>query len=406
MKNLTKALTLLLSVALLLTACSAPAPSTDSPVDSPVDSAAPSAEPAGDAQGEPIYVGYIDSLTGAGTLWGTNGLRGTEMAAEEINAAGGVLGRQIKVVSMDGKGDPQDCVLAFNKLIDEYNIVACIGTTYSNCNIAMTPIANAKKVPLIGTAASSALVTVDENGNLQPYSFRIGFIDPFQGEVDASLAYKELGLKVAGVLYDVGDSCSTGIAEAFMENFKALGGEVANVEQARTGDNDFRAQLSAIAKANVDVLFLPWNYNDVALIAQQARELGITCTMIGADGWDSAELIQMAPDALEGCYYCARTSFNDPITDDFHAKYVEIYNEEPHSQSLTGYDSLYWLVQCINQTGGLDTEAIRDALENTTHFEGLMGVMSIDPATHNPDRALSIFTGHDGAWEYVKNYTK
>ena len=355
---------------------------------------------------EPIRVGYVSGLTGSGALWGTNGMRGTEIAVDEINAAGGVLGRQIELISMDGKGDPQDSVLAFTKLIDENGIIACIGTTFSNCNIAMTPIANSRKVPLIATAASSALVTVDENGVLQPYSFRIGFIDPFQGEVDASLAYKELGLTKAGVIYDMGDSYSTGIAEAFVENFEALGGTIVGNEQARSGDNDFRAQLSKLAKADMEVLFIPWNYNDVVLIAQQAREMGITCQLLGADGWDSSELIEMAPEALEGSYYCARTSFTDPITADFREEYIKRFNEEPHSESLTGYDSLYWLVQCINEVGSVDTEAIRDALENTTSFEGLMGPMSIDPETHNPDRALSIYVGRNGAWEYVKNYEK
>ena len=248
----------------------------------------------GDVQGEPIKIGYIGALSGETALWGQAGLNGMLLAEKDINEAGGILGRPVKVVAYDGKGEPLDSVNALNKLIDQDKVVAVLGTNFSSCNIPMASIADSKKVPVIATAASSPLVTVDESGKLHPYSFRIGFTDPFQGRVIASYAYNVLNIKNAAVLTNIADAYSTGITEYLLEEYTRLGGNIVARENASSGDNDFRAQLSKIKDAKPEAIFLPWIYKDVALIVKQARDLGIDAVFIGADGWDSQDLPELA----------------------------------------------------------------------------------------------------------------
>lgn len=340
--------------------------------------------------GDPIKIGYVGALSGDTALWGQAGLNGMLLTAEKVNAAGGVLGRPIQIVGLDGRGDPQDSVNAYNKLVDEEKVVAIVGTNFSSCNIPMAAVADQKKVPLIATAASNPLVTVDENGNLHPYSFRLCFIDSFQGSKMAEYAIAN-GHKTAAILVDIGDSYSTGIAEFTAEAFEKGGGTIVAREEANTGDNDYRAQLSKIKQSNPDVLFIPWIYSEVALIAKQARELGLECEFYGFDGWDSFELPDMAAGALEGALYCSRPGFATPEAQAYGDEYLEKYNIALEAECLFGNDAVLWIVQCIEAAGSAESEAIRDELENTKEFVGLIGRMSIEAETHNPERELAIF---------------
>lgn len=355
--------------------------------------------------GEPIRIGYVSALSGDSALWGQAGLNGMKLAVEDVNAAGGVLGRPIEVVGYDGQGQPLDSVNALNKLIDESKVVAVVGTNFSSCNIAMAPVADSKKIPLVATAASSPSVTVDEQGKLHPYSFRIGFTDPFQGRVLGSYVYDKLGFKKAAIITDIGDNYSTGITQYLTKEFTAKGGTIVAKEEARSGDNDFRAQLSKIKSANPDVLFIPWIYKDVALITKQARELGITCQFVGADGWDSQDLPKLAGTAIDNSYYCSRPGFNTREAIEYGERYKKVYNIVPEAECLFGYDGVMWLVQVMKEKNSADPEAIRDGLENTKDFKGYLGTMSVDPATHDPTRDAAIFQIKDGAIKYIENYS-
>jgi branched-chain amino acid transport system substrate-binding protein len=342
------------------------------------------------ANTETIKIGYVSALSGDTALWGQAGLNGMLMTAEKINAAGGVLGRQIEVIGLDGRGDAQDSVNAYNKLVDEYKVVAVVGTNFSSCNIPIAAVADVKKVPVIATAASNELVTVDEKGNLHPYSFRLCFIDSFQGGKMAEYMLSK-GVKTAAILTNIGDSYSVGVSQYTVKAFEAGGGKIVASEEANSGDNDFRAQLSAIAQADPEVLFIPWIYNDVALISKQARELGLECQFVGFDGWDSMELPTLAEGSLEGALFCSRPGFNTPEAKAYGEEYKAKYNIGLEGECLFGNDGILWVVQAIKQANSTDPTAIRDALENTTSFKGLIGEMSVDPKTHNPQRELAIF---------------
>ena len=224
------------------------------------------------------------------------------------------------------------------------------------------------------------------------------------GYLAGSYAYKELGLKTCAVIEDITDSYSTSVGDFMVETFTELGGELVASEEAQNGDNDFRAQLTKIAAAKPDVLFVPWNYENVALIGQQARELGIEAVLFGADGWDTTELIELSHGALEGCYYVSRPGFNLPEAAAYGEVYAETYNVALETECLYGNDGVMWIKQAIENAGSDDPEAIRDQLEATESFDGLLGHMSIDPANHNPSRDAAIFRVDADEVTYVGIY--
>jgi branched-chain amino acid transport system substrate-binding protein len=357
------------------------------------------------AKDDVIKIGYVGALSGDTAVWGQAGLNGMKLTAKEINEKGGILGKKVEVIGLDGRGNPVDSVNAFNKLVDEEKVIAVIGTNFSSCNIAMAPIADQKKIPLIGTACSNPKVTVDENGKLHPYSFRIGFIDPFQGKVLATFATNKLKAKTAAVITDIGSDYSTGLTEYFIKQFEENGGKVLIKVDAHSGDNDFRAQLSKIAPLNPDVVLVPWIYKDVALIANQARELGIKATLLGGDGWDSKELLTMAGPALEGCYYTSQPSFANPVTKPYAEAYKKEFGINPETEALFGHDGLYWIKDALERAGKVDPAALKDALENTKDFKGLMGSITVDPATHNPTKPCSVYQIKSSQFEYVGDFT-
>jgi branched-chain amino acid transport system substrate-binding protein len=375
-------------------------PAVDAGTEDSTDVQAPAEEA---ADSETIKIGYVSALSGDTALWGQAGLNGMLLTAKKINEAGGVLGRQIEVIGLDGRGDAQDSVNAYNKLVDEYEVIAVVGTNFSSCNIPIAAVSDVKKIPVIATAASNELVTVDENGVLHPYSFRLCFIDSFQGGKMAEYMLDK-GVKTAAILTNIGDSYSVGVSQFTVEAFEAGGGTIVASEEANSGDNDFRAQLSKIAAADPEILFIPWIYNDVALIAKQARELGLECQFVGFDGWDSMELPTLAEGALEGALFCSRPGFNTPEAKAYGEEYMAEYNIALEGECLFGNDGLMWLVQVIEETGSTDPEVIREALENTTSFSGLIGEMAVDPATHNPQRELAIFTITGTEEVYVEMY--
>ena len=358
----------------------------------------------GKKKSDTIKIGYIGALSGETAVWGQAGLNGMKLTAKEINEKGGILGKQVEVVGLDGQGKPIDSVNALKKLIDDQDVLAVIGTNFSSCNIAMAPVADQAGVPLIATAASNPKVTVDEGGKLHPYSFRIGFIDPFQGQVLANFASNELKAKTAAIILDQGSDYSAGLSVFFSSQFEKNGGKIVVKAEAHSGDNDFRAQLSKIQAVNPDVILVPWIYKDVALIANQARELGIKAKLLGGDGWDSKELLTMAGDALKGCYYTSQPSFANPITKPYADAYQKEFNIAPETEALFGHDGEYWIKTAVERAGKIDRGALRDQLEKTTNFEGLMGTMSVDPATHNPAKPASIYKVDNAKFVWVGDY--
>ena len=356
------------------------------------------------AEAEYINIGYVSDLTGSTALWGTAGQYGAELAVKDYNEKGGVLGGKymLKLVPMDGKGEAADSVNALKKLIDEYSIVAEIGTNFSSCNIPMASVADENHVPILGTAASNELVTVDENGNLHPYSFRMCFIDSYLGTVIGNYATKTLGFTKAALFTVAGNTNSESVGAFVKEAFEANGGEIVADEQCQEGDIEFRAQLANIKKADPEIIFVIMNdYAKTAAFAKQAREMGIECLLMGHDGWDSQQLPIEAEGALEGCLYVSRIGFNLPAAKEFGERVVAEYKmESMEAECLFGYDGVSWIVDAIERAGSVDPEAIRDALEATEVFEGYIGTLVMNPENHNPSMACAVYKCVGEGWEF------
>jgi branched-chain amino acid transport system substrate-binding protein len=244
---------------------------------------------------------------------------------------------------------------------------------------------NSAKVPVIATTATNPKVTVNDDGSVVPYTFRVCFIDPFQGTVAAQFALKDLKAKTAAVLYDVGDDYSQFLAKYFVEAFTKGGGKITANEAFRSGELDFRAQLGKIKTGKPDVLFLPTMQKEAALAAKQARDLGITATFLGGDGWASPDLIDLAGPAMEGAYFVNIAALEDPAIQDFIKEYKERFKEDPVLPNpLMAYDAALWLADALKRAGSTDGEKLKAALENTKDLPVLTGKLTIDPATHNP----------------------
>jgi branched-chain amino acid transport system substrate-binding protein len=330
---------------------------------------------------------------------------GVKLTVEQINAAGGIMGRPIEMIYYDGKGDQLEYINVLKRLIYEDKVVGVIGQNSSGNQIAMAPIAEEGKVPVISTFATNPRVTVPEPGKLMKYTFRVCFIDPYSGEVMAKFAYDDLGARKAAVLYDISSDYSTGVRDFFKTSWTNLGGEIVADEALKSGDVDFRPQLTSIKNANPDVIIMPLLFKEVALSANQARELGITATFLGGDGWPSLQLLEIAGPSVEGSYYVDHADVKAPALTEFREQYKATYGKDIEITAVMGHDALTLMKAAIEKAGVAEPEAIRDALENISGVKVLTGTINMDPATHNPiGKAAVIIKIENGAFVYLKTF--
>src|SRR5688500_4174961 len=335
---------------------------------------------AADAGGGEILVGEYGSLTGAEATFGQSTHNGIMLAIDEINAAGGVGGRKIKIITEDDQSKAEEAANAVSKLISQNNVVAVLGEVASSNSLAAAPICQSNKVPMI--TPSSTNPTVTEKGD---YIFRMCFLDSYQGESMAGYLTKTLGMKTAAILIDVKSDYSTGLANFFERAFIANGGRIVGKQSYAKGDNDFRSQLTALRASNPQVLFVPGYYNDIGQIAIQARDLGMQMPLAGGDGWESPKLIEIGGKALEGCFYSNHYFAGDPAPQvrDFVQKYKERYGATPDSLAALAYDTARVLADAIKRAGKTDGPTLRDAIASTKDFPGVTGTINLG-ADRNP----------------------
>ena len=348
---------------------------------------------------DPIKIGEYASLTGKEAGFGQTSHHGVVLALEEINAAGGVLGRPLELAYEDNQTKSGESATAVKKLLSRDKVVALIGEVSSGRSLEAAPIAQAAKIPMIAPAATNPKVT--QTGN---YIFRVCFIDPFQGTVMAKFAKQDLKAKKVAVLSSVSNAYSLGLAKFFKETFVAGGGEIATEKNFSEGDKDFRAQLTAVKAANVDAVFVPSYYTEAALIARQARDLGITVPFFGGDGWEDEQLLSIGGEALDGCYYSTHFSAEntDPAVAKFVAKYKARWNGEvPGAFSALGYDAVYVLADAIKRAGTTDGPKLRDALAATKDFPGASGATTLDK-DRNASKAATIIAIKGGKQLFFK----
>lgn len=350
----------------------------------------------GGAEGGDIVVGEFASLTGGTASFGTSVTEGSRLAFEEINAAGGVLGRQIKTVTEDDQSKTEEATSAVQKLISRDQVVAILGEVASSRSMAAAPIAQSSKIPMISPASTNEEVT--KKGD---YIFRICFIDPFQGEALANFALNSLKAKRAAVLIDVRQDYSIGLADAFKKTFLAGGGQIVQEQSYSSGDKEFRAQLTSIRGSQPEVLFVPGYYNEVSLMVRQARELGIKVPMLGGDGWDSPELTKGAEKEFENTFLSNHFAKEDPdpLVQSFVSKYKQKYGKDPDAMAALGYDAARILAEAITRAGTTEGTKLRDAIAQTKDFNGVTGKITLN-AQRNAEKPLTILKIVNGQFKF------
>jgi branched-chain amino acid transport system substrate-binding protein len=345
-----------------------------------------------------IKIGVNLELSGAVASYGTSEAAGIDLAVEEINAAGGIEGKQIEIVKIDNKSDNAEATSAAIRLAEQDKVVAIIGAATSGATVAQAQIANDKQVPLISPSGTSPSVTVREDGGVNEYVFRTSFIDPFQGTVAANFAANELKVKNVAIYSDNASDYSKGLAASFKKDFEAAGGKIVANESYVAKDPDFRSTLTRIKSADPEFIFIPGYYEEVGLIVKQAREMGIDVPLMGADGWDSPILLDLAgAEALNNTFTTNHYSSEDPDgkIQEFSKKFEGKYGKAPDAFNALGYDTVYLLADAIKRAGGADSVKIKDALAETKDLELITGLYSVDE-NHHPIKSATILEYQDG----------
>ena len=321
--------------------------------------------------------------------------KGAELARNQANNSGGLLGMQVEFIVMDNQGDRDfpdvdESVRIAKSLIEDEGVVAILGPLLSTNSTQVGPVVTELKTPII-TGSSGHKVTATGD-----YVFIAVAPSSIQGATTARFAFdpNELNAKTAATIRQEGDVYSNAVADAFEDNIEKLGGMVVATEFYTHGSRDFNAQLIKINDAEPDVLLIAGFIPEVPLLAARARELGIDATFIGTNAWDIPdELFNVLDDntPLEGSYFTRDFSIESPDAAEFVHAYKEMYMEAPDGPSSWGYDAMSLLAIAIENAETLDTTAIRDALANITNYQGASTISHFDENRH-PVKSLLLHT--------------
>lgn len=370
-------------------------PAAESPE---TEAPAEGAETGGEASGEPLKVAVLAPLTGPVPTFGASTRDGALMAIEEWNAKGGVLGRQIEAIVADSQCTPDPAVNAANQVINQDGVKYIVGEVCSSASIPVSEVTEAAGVVQISPTSTNPSVTLNQDGSTKQYVFRACFTDEYQGGVQARFALENLEAKTAFVLYDQGNDYTVGLAQYFREAFEAGGGQIVGEETYTGQDTDFSAILTKVSEANPDVLLIPDYYNIVNLVSSQAKQLGITATMLGGDGWDSPDL---DPTSASGGYFTNHYAPDEPreIVQNFVSNYKTAYGNTPDALAALAYDATNMLLSAIESAGVDDPAQVAKALEGGT-FESVSGTITLDDQ-HNPIKTVTILQVADEGVKFL-----
>jgi branched-chain amino acid transport system substrate-binding protein len=352
----------------------------------------------GKDSGDAIVVGHVASMTGDTATFGRSADEGMRMAIEQLNGAGGVIGKKLELVTEDDRSVTEEARSAAQKLLQRDHVVALLGEVASSRSLAAAPEAQRAKVPMISPGSTNPKVT--EVGD---YIFRACFIDPFQGAVMAKFALGELHAKRLAILFDFKQDYSVGLADFFRDTVKKSGGEIVADERYTSGDIEFRAQLTTLRAASPDAIFVPGYYTELGLIAKQARELGINVPLLGGDGWDSEKTLEIGGDAVEGYFFSTHyaADSDDPRVQEFVKSFAAKYGSTPDAMAALGYDTAGILADALKRAGTTDGAKLRDAIAATKDFAGVTGKISID-ASRNAHKDAVVLQIKGGKFHYYR----
>lgn len=393
-------LLMFLSLALtpVLSACAPPTPAAVPPEATEAPAAAPA--------GEPIKIGGVYNVTGGMSSIDAPGLNGMNLAAKEINEAGGLLGRPVEIVAIDGKTDQTTLTNAVSEMINVHNVVAMGGLNDSTFALAAGPIAQQAGVPFV--TAGATLPTLPEQ--IGDYFFMTPFGDDVQAYAVAEYAVQDLDAQTAWMLVDQAYDFTTALAAFFKERFTELGGEIVLEDEYQSGDTDFSAQIARLnaLSPQPDVLFVSAIPNEAGITTKQIREAGLTQPILSGDGFDTPLIGEVAGENADDVYYSTHASLEnpDPKVQNFVQAYEAEYGRPPENAfAALGYDMMQQIADAIQRAGSAEPQAIRDALAETQDFQGVTGVIGYEPGQRKPNKSVTIIRVQDGAYSFVQEVT-
>lgn len=327
--------------------------------------------------GDTIALGSYGSMSGDNSAFGTECQMGIDLAVKEINAKGGLLGKQITLDKEDDRSTTDEARTVATKFASDDKVVAVIGEVSSGKSLAAGPVLEKAGIPMVSPASTNPNVT-----KVGPHIFRVCYIDPFQGYVMAKFAHDNLKLNNVAIMRDPGNDYSVGLADVFKDEFTKMGGTITKDVSYSGKDSDFRSQLTQLKDAQA--IFIPGYYSEIGTIARQARELGINVPLMGGDGWDSSKLVEGAGGpgkALEGCYFATHYSKyqKTPAVEQFVKAFQAEYHQDPPScNTALGYDAVYVIAEAIKKAGSADRQKVTDALAQTKDYPGVTGTITMD----------------------------
>ena len=347
-----------------------------------------------------VKIGINYELSGEVATYGQASKDGIMMAFDEINAAGGINGMQIVPIVVDNKSESAEATSLATRLMTQDGVVAALGPATSGNYMATIPVAMQNGIPIISASATADKgVTTDADGNVNEYVFRLCFNDSFQGVTMASFAMSNLDATKAVIIQDKSSDYAQGLADNFIATFEAAGGTIVAHEGYIAKDKDFNSILTSIKAKDFDVIFVPGYYQEAGLIIKQARDQGIDAPILGADGFDSPVLLELAgEEALNDVYFSNHYSNldEDPLVQEFIEGFKAKYNSDPNAFHALGYDLGMFIADAVERAGSLDSEAIKDALASTKGFVGVTGSFDMG-ADHNPIKAAVVIGLENGA---------
>jgi branched-chain amino acid transport system substrate-binding protein len=345
------------------------------------------------AAGE-VRIGLYLPLTGPAAAMGQMVREGVEVARTLKPT---VLGQPVRLIFLDTKSDKIDAANAMSRLIEKEKVAAVIGEVISSDTLAGVPIAERARVPNISPTATNPLVTQGRK-----FAFRACFVDDLQGRVAARYAFEHLKARRAAVLIDQSQDYCVGLANFFLAEFKRLGGEIVAVTYIQTGDQDFTAQVSSLKGKNPDLLYAPNYYAEDALLAKQARELGLAAPILTGDGAQVPELLSLGGAAVEGMYFTAhfhRQGLATELGKQFLQEYEKTYKKDLDAFAALGGDSYFLLHQALEKAGNIDGPKVAQALAETKDYPAVTGNITMGP-DHNPVKSVVIIKVEQGKFVY------
>ncbi|AJY69656.1 branched-chain amino acid ABC transporter substrate-binding protein [Geobacter sulfurreducens] len=353
---------------------------------------APAGAPA--AAGDTIKIGFLGALTGDVAMFGKPTLDGMKMAAEELNAAGGILGKKIEIVEADNRGDKQEGASVTQKLISRDGVVAIVGDPTTGITKVAAPIAQKAQVVLLSAGATGPGVV--ENGD---FIFRNTLLDSVAIPACIDFFAKDLGYKKVAIITSDNNDYSVGLSQTFRDAAKGKGVEIVADEKVKDGDKDFSAQITNIKAKKPDVIFFSGYYTEGALIMKEARKQGMKANMFGGDGLFSPKLIELGGSAVEGTM--SALGFSPEQASPVTAKFVEAYKKkfngaEPGLFDAQGYDGVMMLVDAMKRANSTDPKVFKTSLAQTKNYEGVSGTITIRDNREPIKTPLALLAVKDG----------